>query len=139
MGGFFGQALGSLLGSAQGAQGLPGILTQVLGATEGGTGGGLPMLISTLENAGLGAHVQSWIGGGENMPVSAEQIASAFPAEKLQAWAQQAGTTPEALSQILAQALPHAVDHATPDGQVPAEGTPVPDLAGVVARLFGGH
>ena len=32
----------------------------------------------------------------------------------------QAGTTPEKFCTVLAQALPHAVDHVTPGGQVPA-------------------
>jgi uncharacterized protein YidB (DUF937 family) len=96
-----------------------GGLSQLLGIAQGAVGGGLPTLLAQLENAGLGKHVQSWIGHGENMPVTPEQLAPAFTPEQLRAWADQAGTTPEALLKILAEALPHAIDQATPEGKLP--------------------
>jgi len=40
------------------------------------------------------------------------------------------------MRQVLAQAIPHVVDHATPGGQVPAQ---MPDLAGLLGKLLGGQ
>jgi uncharacterized protein YidB (DUF937 family) len=131
---FLGQMLGAL-GPA--VQALPGLLTQLVGSAQGAAGGGLPALLQQLENAGLAKQVRSWIGPDENLPVSAEQLAQAFPREQVEVWARQAGTTPEALLKVLAQALPHAVDHATPQGELPPAGTPPPDFAHVINRLFG--
>jgi uncharacterized protein YidB (DUF937 family) len=138
MSGFFGQALGGLLGGGGAAAALPGLLTEIVGAGQGAAGGGLPALLQQFEAAGLGAHVQSWVGGGENMPISAEQVASALPADKLEAWAQQLGVPPETVPALLAHVLPHAVDQATPDGTAAPEAVATPNFGALVGRLFGG-
>ena len=91
-----------------------GPLAQVLGFAQGVAGGGLPTLLAQLENAGLTERVSSWTGHGENLPVTAEELATAFTPEQLNSWAAQAGTTPDALLEIMAEELPKAVDRATP-------------------------
>ncbi len=97
-----------------------GSLGQILGIAQGAAGGGLPTLLAQLENAGLAEHVRSWIGHGENLPITPDELAKAFAPEQLQSWADQAGTTPEALLKVMAEALPQVVDHATPEGQLHA-------------------
>jgi uncharacterized protein YidB (DUF937 family) len=133
MSGFFGQALGSLFGNSGSAAGLPGLLTQIVSGGEGG----LPGLLQQLQSGGLGEQVKSWVGTGTNLPISAEQIAAAIPAERLQGWAEQIGVAPEALTGMLAQVLPHAVDQATPNGTVEPGAVAMPDLGALVGRLFG--
>jgi len=135
MSGFLGQILGSVLGGQQAGQGSPlaGILQEVLQSK----GGGLASIVSQFEAAGLGDVVRSWVGTGANVPVSGEQIGRVFSNEQLQNWAAQAGTTPEALSGLLAQALPHVVDHATPGGTIPAPAV-APDLNAILGKLLGG-
>lgn len=134
MSGILGQLLGSVMGGQQAGQpnAIAGILQQVI-ASNGGVSG----VISRFQGAGLGDRVQSWVGTGQNMPVSADQVGQAFPDSQLQQWADQAGTTPDKMKAVLAEALPHAIDHATPGGEVPPPGT-TPDLSGLVGRLFGG-
>jgi uncharacterized protein YidB (DUF937 family) len=100
--------LGQMMGQA----------AQLLGLAQGMAGGGLTPLVAQLENAGLTERVRSWIGHGENLPVTPEELAVAFPPEQLQAWADKAGTTPDALLKVLAEALPQIVDHATPEGRL---------------------
>jgi len=102
---------------------LPALLTQIIGAAQGAAGGGLPALLAQLENVGLGDQVRSWIEHGENLPVTPEQLEKVFPREQIEAWAISAGTTPEALLKVLAEALPQAVHHATPEGKLPADRT----------------
>jgi uncharacterized protein YidB (DUF937 family) len=138
MSGFFGQALGSLLGSGGGTAALPGLLTQIVGTGEGAAGGGLPALLQQFEAAGLGEHVRSWVGGGENLPISAAQVASAIPAEQLEGWAQQLGVPADAVPGLLAHVLPHAVDQATPEGTAAPEAVAAPNFGALVGRLFGG-
>lgn len=103
MGEFLGQVLGPL--------------AQILGLAQGAAGGGLPALLAQLENAGLAERVSSWVGHDENLPVTAEELATAFTPEQLNSWAEQAGTTPDALLQTLSEELPKAVDQATPVGE----------------------
>jgi uncharacterized protein YidB (DUF937 family) len=138
MSGFFGQALGSLLGGSGAGSALPGLLQQIVGTGQGAGGGGLPALIQQLEAGGLGAQVQSWIGTGANLPVTAQQIAAAIPPERLQGWAQQLGLPPDAVSGVLAQVLPHAVDQATPAGTAAPEATATPNFGALIGKLFGG-
>jgi uncharacterized protein YidB (DUF937 family) len=132
MSGLIGQLLGKILGGQQEGQptAIAGVLQQVLTAN----GGGVASLVSRFEAAGLGSHAQSWVSTGENLPVSADQIGKVFSANEIEGWATQAGTTPE-LRAVLAEALPHAVDHVTPAGQVPTPGA-IPDLSSLVSRFF---
>ncbi len=136
---FLSQIVGGLMGNTAGiAASLPGMLTQLLGTAQGAAGGGLPALLAQFENAGLGQQVSSWVGTGENLPVTPEHIVAAIPPEQLDAWAAKVGISHEQLTTVLAEILPHAIDHATPNGQLPAEGSAAPDLSGLVGRLFRG-
>jgi uncharacterized protein YidB (DUF937 family) len=136
MSGFLGQILQGVLGGGQQGQGssIGAILQQVL-AVRDGDNQGIGAIISKFEAAGLGQYVQSWVGTGANAPVTADQIGQAFSPQQIEGWAQQAGTTPDALRGVLAEALPHVVDHATPGGAVPDQ---APDLSGLIGQLFGG-
>jgi len=67
----------------------------------------------------LGDLVQSWVGKGSNLPVSAEQIAHVLGNEQLAQLAGKLGIDPATLAQKLAQLLPNTVDNMTPDGVVP--------------------
>ena len=134
MSGFLGQILGGLAGSAPA---VTGMLTQLLGAAEGANAGGFPGLIAQFENAGLGTQLRSWIGDGANLPVTAEQIAAAIPPEHLAAWSAKLGVPEPQVAEMLAQILPHAVDHATPAGVVPEAGAAAPDMSGLLGRLMG--
>ncbi len=93
---------------------LLGPLAQVLGLAQGMAGGALPSLLAQLENAGLSERVQSWLGHGENLPVTPEELGTAFTAEQLNTWAHHAGTTPDAVLQAMSEHLPDAVARTVP-------------------------
>ena len=74
--GLLGQVAGSLLGGGQQGGAAGGGLASVLGgllSNDGGQGG-LGGLVGKFEQAGLGNVVSSWIGSGQNLPISAEQL-----------------------------------------------------------------
>lgn len=116
--------LNDLLGG-QGQQGGAGSLLGMAGQLIE-RAGGLQGLISMLQQHGLGGAVQSWIGTGANQQVSGDQLGQALQGGGLgslvQEMAGKLGTDPGALLGQLSQILPQAVDHLTPDGQVPAAG-----------------
>jgi uncharacterized protein YidB (DUF937 family) len=81
--------------------------------------GGISGLLQAFHQNGLGQIASSWIGTGENLPISAEQIQQVFGSEQIQAFAQKAGVAPEAASSQLAGVLPAIVDKLSPNGEVP--------------------
>ncbi|ATG18950.1 YidB family protein [Ralstonia mannitolilytica] len=120
-------ALGSLLGGA-GAGGLGGLLGGLLGggnadhaaAVDAAAPAGIGPLQQILEQAGLGEQVKSWIGNGQNLPVSGEQIAQALGGTgALSQLASSFGLNESDLANQLAEGLPEAVNHLTPQGTLP--------------------
>jgi uncharacterized protein YidB (DUF937 family) len=83
--------------------------------------GGLSGLVQNFHNKGLGGLVTSWVGTGQNMPISADQIQHVLGNTQVQQMAAKVGISPEAASSQLAQLLPTIVDKLTPNGQVPAQ------------------
>ena len=81
--------------------------------------GGLPGLISTFEQKGLGEVVQSWIGNGANLPITADQIHQVLGSQAVAQLAQKFGMSPHDLAQKLSEFLPKAVDQMTPNGVMP--------------------
>jgi uncharacterized protein YidB (DUF937 family) len=80
--------------------------------------GGVQGLIQKLTAGGLAEHVQSWIGKGGNLPVSAEQIQSVLGSGTLASLAKQFGVSETAAADTVSQALPTVVDQVTPNGAV---------------------
>ncbi len=136
MSGTLGQLLGGLLGGGQQGQQSPivGILEQVLATKDNNGNTGVAAILSRFQAAGAGQQAQSWVATGSNQPVSSDQVAEAFGPDQIEAWAKQAGTTPDAMRQVLSEAVPHMVDHLTPSGEVQ---TPSANLTGVLRGLLG--
>jgi uncharacterized protein YidB (DUF937 family) len=112
----------SLLNGILGALGdrgggpLQGILSSLLG---GGGQGGLSSLLTRFDQAGLGHVAQSWVGTGENRPVSPEQLQGVFGDEEVRSMAGQAGLAPNDFLSQLSRHLPDVVDRLTPHGRMP--------------------
>ena len=83
---------------------------------------GLQGLIRQFETQGAGEVIQSWISQGANQPVSADTVQNAVGSGALGDLAGKLGVSHEQASALLAQVLPHIVDHATPNGEVPQTG-----------------
>lgn len=98
---------------------IPVALSDVLG--NGGQGGGLSAIVARLEQAGFADQVKSWIGAGENLPVSAEQLQEVLGAATVRQLAVRFGIPADQLSTVLAQVLPSAIDRASPTGALPPE------------------
>ena len=81
--------------------------------------GGVSGLISQFEQRGLGQVVQSWVGTGANLPVTAEQIHQVLGSTAVAQFATKFGLNPQDFAQQLASILPQTVDQMTPGGVVP--------------------
>lgn len=100
-------------------QSLSGVVTSLLGSE----GAQLPGLIKKLTTGGLGDLVQSWVGKGKNLPLSADQVKSALDSKTLSGIASQLGLSEDAAASKVAGALPQLINKLTPDGQVPDQET----------------
>ena len=84
-------------------------------------GNGIQGVVTQMTSAGLGQHVQSWIGMGDNMPISGQQLQQAMDPGALRQLAQQTSQQPVQVADQVAQVLPQIIDQATPDGHLPTE------------------
>ena len=100
--------------SKEPASGLAGGILEMLKNQPGGLSG----LVQTFQEKGLGGIVNSWVGTGQNLPISAEQIQGALGSEKVKQLAAKAGISPDVASSKLAELLPTVVDKLTPDGKI---------------------
>jgi uncharacterized protein YidB (DUF937 family) len=94
-------------------------LTAIMAYINSPQVGGIAGLQSMFQQGGLGNIVSSWIGNGQNLPVSASQLQNVLHGGALQQAAQQAGMDPSALTGVMSSLLPHLVDKLSPNGQVP--------------------
>jgi uncharacterized protein YidB (DUF937 family) len=76
-------------------------------------------LLDKLQKGGLGNAINSWIGSGQNQPVSPGQLGSALGPEIIKMLAQRSGIPEEQLTRDLSQILPVIVDKLTPKGRRP--------------------
>jgi uncharacterized protein YidB (DUF937 family) len=109
-------AFRSALGQLEGAV-LPVVLSEVLG--NGGGQGGLSAIVAKLQQGGFGDQVKSWIGNGQNIPITAEQLQQVLGSDTVKQLAARFNIPVDQLSKVLAQHLPEAVDSASPNGSLP--------------------
>ena len=99
------------------------------------SGGGLSQIVSKFTGAGLGAKADSWVGGGDNQSLNADEVRQALGDEEIARIASEAGISEQEASEQLAAALPEMVNEATPDGKV--DDSAAEDLIGQMKGALG--
>ncbi len=134
--GLFDSVLGAVTGQAQQQGGLANVLGGLL--ADNGEMGGLGGLAEKFRQGGMGDQVNSWIGNGENMPISAEQISRILGSDTVRNIASQLGIDPDQAAQQLSAMLPGLIDKLTPNGQAPEGGLGNSgDLMGMLGGFLG--
>jgi uncharacterized protein YidB (DUF937 family) len=105
----------SLKGALE-SEALPVLINTVLAQTQYHD---LPGLVAALEKGGLGPQVQSWLGNGTNMPITADQLKAVLGNAQVQQFARQMGLPVDEMLKVVAQYLPEIVDKASPNGVLP--------------------
>ena len=137
--GLFDSVMGAVTGqlAQQAVQqvGLSSVLGDLL--ANNGALGGLSGLVDKFNQAGLAPVIASWIGNSENLPISAQQIASVLGSGPVAQLAGQLGIDPQQASVQLAQMLPGLIDSLTPHGVAPQDGLGhAGDLLGILGGLL---
>jgi uncharacterized protein YidB (DUF937 family) len=123
-------ALGGLFGSSDGEGVDLGSLVGSLGGSDG-------------ESGGLMDVVSSWVGGGENLPIDADQVTDLLGSDKISAFAENLGIDFDSAKTALADALPEVVNQATPDGDEGLLGNLMSQIGGtdgamgMIGKMFG--
>jgi len=97
--------------------------------------GGLGGLLQSFQQGGLGHLVESWIGSGQNLPVSADQLRNTLGPEWIARITQATGLAQSEVEQHVGTLLPQIIDHLTPNGQLP-QGDLGSELASLAQRLL---
>jgi len=97
--------------------------------------GGLQGLVQNFHDKGLGEVASSWVGSGQNMPISSDQIHQVLGSDQVKALAAKAGISPDAAGGAIAQLLPGIIDKLTPNGQVPAHNNVMEMVGGLLQGL----
>lgn len=130
--------LDSILGAAtgqSGSAGAPNLLTVALGGllTQNG---GLQGLINKFTQAGHGDAASSWVGMGQNMAISGDQIQKVLGSDQVKALAAKLGVDPAQASTFLAEYLPKVVDKLTPGGKIDPTADHQQGLASLLPSLL---
>ena len=123
--------IGMLVNSGRGQQG--GAAVSGAGGGMGGGMGGLGDLIGRFTQGGMGDVIGSWIGQGQNAPISGSQVTDVLGTDAISKIAAQLGLTHAEAADQVSQVLPQVVDHLTPQGQVPEGG--LGSIGDILAQL----
>ena len=100
--------------------------------------GGLSGLIASFQQGGRGEIVASWIGKGQNLPVSADQLGQVLDPGVVNELAAKTGQDTGSVLGSLSSLLPQLIDKATPEGAVqPGQSLNPTDLLASLSGLFG--
>jgi uncharacterized protein YidB (DUF937 family) len=131
--GLIGNVIGSMLGGNQGQDPLGSVLSRLGGGNQPQSGnlllqlalsmlqqnGGLEGILGKLREGGLSQQADSWVGTGQNMNISADQLQQVFGSSGISDLASRLGMSEQQASSGLAQLLPEVINQLTPEGQVP--------------------
>ncbi|WDD93973.1 YidB family protein [Burkholderia sp. FERM BP-3421] len=134
--------VGGLIGGQSGGNNQNALLSTALEFINNQPGG-LNGLIEKFNAGGAGDIIGSWVGNGTNQPISPELLQNVLGSDTVGALASKVGIDPAQAPGVLAQVLPHIVNGATPNGEVPAGGqVDTSNVLGTLtqlAGLFGGN
>jgi uncharacterized protein YidB (DUF937 family) len=130
--------LDSILGAVGGKSGASGEANPLIGIVSGllAQSGGLQGLANKFSQSGQGNAFQSWVGMGENQPISNNQIQNALGSEQVNAIATRMGVDPAIASTFLAEYLPKIVDKLTPAGKIDPAADHQQGLAALLPSLL---
>ena len=109
-----GGALKGLAGQAEAAA-LPALLSAALAQTDLKDMQGL---LDKLQQSGLGKQVASWLGDGNNLPITADQLRAALGNQQIQQLAAHFGLPMDKILATVAEHLPSIVDKLSPNGKL---------------------
>jgi uncharacterized protein YidB (DUF937 family) len=82
---------------------------------------GLDVLLRQFQQNGFGEIINSWIGTGQNQPISPTQLRQAMGQQRINDISENTGVPHDDLLSQLSKILPEVVDKLTPNGKLPSQ------------------
>ncbi len=95
--------------------------------------GGIEGILAKFKESGLADIAATWVGNGQNAPITSSQITDALGSDTIAKIAGKFGLSPDMLSGQLAEHLPNVIDKMTPNGEVNNNSN---DLLGAVLGML---
>lgn len=95
--------------------------------------GGLQAILDKFRQGQFGDIVGSWLGNGENQPITGDHVQQALGSDAINQLAEKLGIDPAQASSTIAQFLPTVADAASPNGEVQQDSNELGDMVG---KLF---
>ncbi|APS34482.1 MULTISPECIES: YidB family protein [Serratia] len=128
--GLFDSVLGNILGGgANGGKGIDYIAIMQWVEQQGG----LQAILDKFRQGQFGDIVGSWLGNGENQPITGDHVQQALGSDAINQLAEKLGVDPAQASSTIAQFLPTVADAASPNGEVQQDSNELGDMVG---KLF---
>jgi uncharacterized protein YidB (DUF937 family) len=130
--------LDSILSAVSGKSDASGGANPLIGILGGllAQSGGLQGLANKFSQSGQGNTFASWVGMGENQPISSDKIQTALGSDQVKALAAKIGVDPAQASNFLAEFLPKVVDKLTPTGKIDPAADHQQGLAALLPSLL---
>jgi uncharacterized protein YidB (DUF937 family) len=137
--GILGNVLGAALGGNPKQTQAQDPLSAILGGLTGGSGrgqgnillqlalsmlqrqGGLDNVLGKFREAGMADQADSWVGTGQNMNISPNQLEQVFGSSALSDIASKLGVSQDQAGSAMSQVMPELINQLTPQGQVTAD------------------
>ncbi len=123
-------------GNAGSALDLDSLTSALSGLTAGSGGLDISSLISTMQSGDLGSILQSWLGDGDNAPISGQQVSEILGEDKVSDFASQLGLSTEEAVGGLQDALPKMLDQASSGGSLLDSIGGIQGAIGLAGKLF---
>jgi uncharacterized protein YidB (DUF937 family) len=119
LGGFLGGSGATPPNQPPGTPNQPQIPQPATGQPQGGFLGGLGSLVERFQQNGHGDVINSWIGSGQNQPITPDQLHQALGPDAVNNLSRMTGVSSQDLVSELSRVLPGIVDKLTPQGRMP--------------------
>ncbi|CUY62410.1 YidB family protein [Serratia marcescens] len=127
--GLFDSVLGNILGGGANGKGIDYIAIMQWVEQQGG----LQAILDKFRQGQFGDIVGSWLGNGENQPITGDHVQQALGSDAINQLAEKLGIDPAQASSTIAQFLPTVTDAASPNGEVQQDSNELGDMGG---KLF---
>jgi uncharacterized protein YidB (DUF937 family) len=113
--GFFDSIANKVLGGGTHSD----LVNELIGMLNNQQTGGISGLVEKFSGKGLDDIVNSWVGTGQNLPITPQQIQQVLGSDTIKQFASKMGVNTDQASKQISNLLPKVVDKLTPNGQMP--------------------
>jgi len=134
--GLLDQVLGTLASGESKGQ-APGVAEALVAMLNDPRTGGIAGLMRQFQDRGLGDSFSSWVGTGQNQPITPDDVSRGLGPDRVSELSQRANVPSSQLGALAALVLPLLIDKLTPNGDVPEQAQVGRNSTDILRSLLG--